>query len=110
MCIIILAFGICFINSGRQIQICHEIAEVESGEADAKNNVLKNAPHTAASLLVEEWDKPYSREKAAYPLDFVRDKKFWPSVARVDSAYGDRNLMCSCIPVTEFEQEEPSSV
>jgi glycine dehydrogenase len=91
------------------IEIRKEIAEVESGEADPKNNVLKNAPHTAASLLVEDWDKPYSREKAAYPLAFVRDKKFWPSVARVDSAYGDRNLMCSCIPVKEYEEEKSSA-
>ena len=92
------------------IQIRKEIAEVENGTADAQNNVLKNAPHTAKSLLVENWEKPYSREKAAYPLPYVRNNKFWPVVGRVDNAYGDRNLMCSCIPVEEFEEKEPASV
>lgn len=92
------------------IQIRKEIEEVGSGSADRKDNVLKNAPHTAAILLTDEWNRPYSREKAAFPLDYVRNSKFWPSVARVDSAYGDRNLMCSCIPVTDFEESEEQAV
>lgn len=92
------------------IQIRKEIEEVESGQADAENNVLKHAPHTAALLMSDSWDRPYSREKAAYPLDFVRNAKFWPSVARVDNAYGDRNLVCSCIPVSDFEDQEAQTV
>ncbi|MGK7389621.1 MAG: aminomethyl-transferring glycine dehydrogenase [Candidatus Cyclobacteriaceae bacterium M2_1C_046] len=92
------------------IQIRREIEEVENGTADAQNNVLKNAPHTAAILLTDEWNRPYSREKAAYPLGYIRYSKFWPSVARVDSAYGDRNLMCSCIPVSDFEEREEQAV
>ncbi len=87
------------------IEIRKEIAEVEEGTADRTNNVLKNAPHTATLALSSDWDKPYSREKAVYPLSFVRDNKFWPAVGRVDNAYGDRNLMCSCLPLDEYEDE-----
>ncbi len=78
------------------IQIRSEIREVEEGSADKENNVLKNAPHTVAVITADEWTKPYSRQKAAYPLPFVKGNKFWPSVSRVDNAYGDRNLVCSC--------------
>jgi glycine dehydrogenase len=85
------------------ISIRKEIEEVELGQAEKDNNVLKNAPHTAAMVIDSEWAYPYSREKAAYPLPFVRSNKFWPSVARVDNAYGDRNLVCTCIPVEEYE-------
>ncbi len=84
------------------IEIRNEIAEVESGKAPRENNVLKNAPHTAAIVTADEWDRPYSRTKAAYPLAFVREAKFWPSVSRVDNAYGDRNLVCSCLPIEEY--------
>jgi glycine dehydrogenase len=63
---------------------------------------LKNAPHTEYAVLSDNWDRPYSRKKAAYPLEFVRNNKFWPAVARVDNAYGDRNLVCSCLPVEEY--------
>ncbi len=84
------------------IAIREEIAQIESGQADKDNNVLKNAPHTAAMLTASEWSFPYSREKAAYPLPFVKKAKFWPSVRRVDSAYGDRNLYCVCAPVEEY--------
>ncbi|HZY80727.1 MAG TPA: aminomethyl-transferring glycine dehydrogenase [Cyclobacteriaceae bacterium] len=84
------------------IEIRKEIAEVENGTAPKDNNVLKNAPHTAAIIIADSWDRPYSREKAAYPLAFVRDAKFWPSVSRVDNAYGDRNLVCSCLPIEEY--------
>lgn len=88
------------------IAIRAEIQEVQEGIADKENNVLKNAPHTAALALADAWNFPYSREKAVYPLSFVKANKFWPTVRRIDSAYGDRNLMCSCIPVEEFAETE----
>lgn len=84
------------------IEIRKEIREVEDGRADKIQNVLKNAPHTAAVITATEWTLPYTREKAAYPLPFVREAKFWPSVSRVDNAYGDRNLVCSCLPIEEY--------
>src|SRR5436190_19404876 len=87
-------------------EIRNEISEVEEGAADKENNVLKNAPHTAAIITTDVWDKPYSRQKAAYPLAFVKEAKFWPSVSRIDNAYGDRNLVCSCLPMEEFEKAE----
>jgi glycine dehydrogenase len=86
------------------ISIRLEIQEVYDGNADKENNVLKNAPHTAALALAENWDLPYSREKAVFPLPYVKGNKFWPSVRRIDSAYGDRNLVCSCIPVEEYAE------
>jgi glycine dehydrogenase len=87
------------------IEIRNEIREVEEGKADKENNVLKHAPHTAMVVTADSWDRPYSRQKAAYPLPFVREAKFWPSVSRVDNAYGDRNLVCSCLPVEAFEEK-----
>ena len=87
------------------IAIRQEIAAVEDGRADQKNNVLKHAPHTAAVVLTEAWDRPYTREQAVYPLPYVREAKFWPSVSRIDSAYGDRNLICSCTPLEEYADE-----
>jgi glycine dehydrogenase len=84
------------------ISIREEIQEIENGTADKTDNVLKNAPHTATMALADEWNHAYSREKAVYPAEFVRGNKFWPAVRRVDSAYGDRNLMCSCIPVEDY--------
>jgi len=86
------------------ISIRSEIQEIYDDNADKENNVLKNAPHTAALALAENWDFPYSREKAVYPLSYVKGNKFWPSVRRIDSAYGDRNLVCSCIPVEEYAE------
>ncbi|MBL7850048.1 MAG: aminomethyl-transferring glycine dehydrogenase [Cyclobacteriaceae bacterium] len=86
------------------IQIRQEIREVEEGKADKVQNVLKNAPHTAAVITANEWTMPYSRQQAAYPLPYVREAKFWPSVSRVDNAYGDRNLVCSCLPIEEYAQ------
>ncbi len=86
------------------IQIRAEIEEVQQGIADKENNVLKNAPHTQNVALVENWELPYSREKAVFPLPEIKGNKFWPSVSRIDSAYGDRNLMCSCIPVEEYAE------
>ncbi|MBL3657047.1 aminomethyl-transferring glycine dehydrogenase [Fulvivirga sediminis] len=85
------------------IEIRKEIKEVEEGACDKDNNVLKNAPHTAALITADAWDKPYTREKAAFPLAYIRDAKFWPTVGRVDNAYGDRNLMCSCLPIEHYE-------
>ncbi|MEG0849074.1 aminomethyl-transferring glycine dehydrogenase [Flavobacterium plurextorum] len=76
--------------------------EIEAATADDKNNVLKNAPHTLAMLTTDNWDFPYTREKAAYPLEYIADNKFWPSVRRVDDAYGDRNLVCSCAPIEAY--------
>lgn len=87
------------------IEIRREIREVEEGKADATDNVLKNAPHTAAVITADAWTHPYSRQKAAYPLPFVRENKFWPSVSRVDNAYGDRNLVCSCLPIESYAKE-----
>jgi len=84
------------------IEIRNEVREVEEGKADKENNVLKNAPHTAAVITADAWTRPYSRQKAAYPLPYVKDAKFWPSVSRVDNAYGDRNLVCSCLPIEEY--------
>ena len=88
------------------IEIRNEIREVEEGKADKENNVLKHAPHTAAVITADVWNRPYSRQKAAYPLPYVKDAKFWPSVSRIDNAYGDRNLVCSCLPVEAFEKSE----
>jgi glycine dehydrogenase len=90
------------------IEIRKEIMEIEQGQAERENNVLKNAPHTAAVVTADDWNKPYSRQKAAFPLPFVKETKFWPAVSRVDNAYGDRNLMCSCLPIGEFSQEQDS--
>ncbi len=88
------------------IEIRNEIREVEEGKADQSNNVLKHAPHTAAVITADEWNRPYSRQKAAYPLPFVKEAKFWPAVSRVDNAYGDRNLVCSCLPIEEYAKSE----
>ena len=76
--------------------------EIVEATKDDSNNVLKNAPHTLAMLTADEWDFPYTREEAAFPLDFVSDNKFWPTVRRVDDAYGDRNLICSCNPIEDY--------
>lgn len=87
------------------ISIREEIREIEEGKADPNNNVLKNSPHTLQMLISDKWNFPYNREKAGYPLKWTRTNKFWPSVARVDNAYGDRNLVCSCVPVSEYAEE-----
>jgi glycine dehydrogenase len=86
------------------ISIHGEIEAVASGKADRQNNVLKNAPHTAPQVVSDKWDRPYSREQAAYPAPWTREYKFWPAVARIDSVYGDRNLMCSCPPMEAFAE------
>lgn len=91
------------------ISIRKEIKEIEEGKFDKADNVIKNAPHTCKLVVSDSWKKPYSREKAAYPLTWIRDNKFWPSVSRVDNAYGDRNLVCSCAPIEAY-MEEPVGV
>ncbi|KAK0865764.1 glycine decarboxylase subunit P [Friedmanniomyces endolithicus] len=85
------------------ISIRGEIAEVEKGEQPREGNVMKMAPHTVKDLLRGEWERSYSRERAAFPVGWLREKKFWPSVARVDDAYGDTNLFCSCAPVDTID-------
>lgn len=84
------------------ISIKKEIDEIANGDADEKDNVLKNAPHTQEIVISDDWNRPYSREKAAYPLDWVRGRKFFASVSRVDDAYGDRNLVCTCAPIESY--------
>ncbi len=84
------------------ISIREEIREIEEGKADRKDNVLKNSPHTMARVTANEWSHSYSRERAAFPAPWTRDFKFWPSVGRVESAYGDRNLVCSCPPTDAY--------
>jgi len=86
------------------INIREEIREIETGVADQAGNVLKNAPHTGLVVTADDWSYPYSRQKAAYPLRFVEESKFWPPVSRVDDAYGDRNLICSCLPLEAYEE------
>ncbi len=82
--------------------IREEIREIEEGRADRKVNLLKCAPHTASLLTRDAWDRPYSRERAAYPTTWVRERKFWPAVGRIDNAYGDRNLVCTCPPMSAY--------
>ena len=88
------------------ISIRKEIDEIISGKADKEDNVIKNAPHTAKSVITDEWKHSYSREKAVYPLKWVKDAKFWPSVARIDNAFGDRNLICACPPIESYAEAE----
>jgi glycine dehydrogenase len=87
------------------ISIRKEIQEIIDGKADKSNNVIKNAPHTAKLIVSDSYNKPYGREKAAFPLPWVRANKFWPSVGRVDNAFGDRNLVCSCAPIEAYMNE-----
>ncbi len=88
------------------LQIKNEIDEIANGTADKENNVLKNAPHTVGVITADEFAFPYSREKAAFPLDFVRKAKFWSTVGRVNNAYGDRNLICTCPPIESYQEME----
>jgi len=87
------------------IAIRQEIREIESGQADATDNVIKNAPHTSRAVITDTWTHAYSREKAVYPLKWVKENKFWPSVGKVDNAHGDRNLICSCPPIEQYAEE-----
>lgn len=86
------------------ISIRSEIEEIEAGHADRQNNVLKNAPHTADMVVSDAWNFPYPREKAAFPAPWTRLRKFWPSVGRINSVYGDRHLICSCPPVEAYAE------
>jgi len=92
------------------ISIRGEIEEVINGQVDRTDNVLKNAPHTAREVASDSWAHAYSREKAAYPADSLRLRKFWPSVARIDNPYGDRNLVCSCAPLENYAEATPVQV
>jgi glycine dehydrogenase len=83
--------------------IFEEIKEIITGEADKEDNVLKNAPHTAEILTADRWNHSYSREKAAFPLNWLRENKFWVPVSRIDDAYGDRNLFCTCEPLESYQ-------
>ncbi len=87
------------------LNIYDEILEIENGKLDKKDNVLKNAPHTQSIVISSEWNKLYSREQAAFPLYYVTLNKFWPAVARVNNTYGDRNLICTCEPVSSYAEE-----
>jgi glycine dehydrogenase len=86
------------------IAIRTEIAAVENGESDRSNNILKNAPHTAEIVTGDEWDRPYTRQAAAYPLPYIKVSKFWPSVGRVNESAGDRMLICSCPPIEAYAE------
>ena len=88
------------------ISIHTEMTAIANGAADKQNNVLKNAPHTTGQIAADKWDRPYSREQAAFPASWLRDYKFWPSVARIDNVYGDRNLFCSCVPLDDVGDPE----
>lgn len=89
------------------IAIRKEIDEIISGSADKLDNVLKNAPHTAKAVISDNWNRSYSREKAVYPLHWVRDNKFWPSVGRIDNVRGDKNLICACPPIESYADDAP---
>ena len=88
------------------LSIHEEIVAIEQGKADKTDNALKNAPHTQQVVTADEWKHAYSRNQAAFPLPYIRDNKFWPSVARVNNTYGDRNLICTCEPVSSYAGEE----
>ena len=88
------------------LSIRREIAAIESGEADKTDNVLKNSPHTANVITSDNWDHPYTRNQAAFPLPYVAERKFWPSVERVNDSHGDRSLICSCPPIEAYEHQD----
>jgi len=88
------------------IKIREEIKEIESGHADKENNLLKNAPHNADCIINKNWNYPYSPQEAAYPLDYLKEFKYWVPVRRVDNAFGDRNLVCSCPGVETYANAE----
>lgn len=88
------------------LSIKGEINAIITGDSDKENNPLKNAPHTSKVVIASEWNYPYSREKAAFPLSWLQNSKYWPTVGRADDAYGDRNLICSCAPIEEFMEEK----
>ena len=85
------------------ISIHAEMTAIENGSADAKNNLLKNAPHTADMIVSDNWNKPYTREQAAFPAKWLHEFKFWPHVGRVDNVFGDRNPVCSCVGMENYD-------
>jgi glycine dehydrogenase len=86
------------------IAIREEIRRIEEGTLDRQDNPLKRAPHTMAAVVSSDWSRPYTREEAAFPAPWTRERKFWPAVARVESAYGDRNLVCACPPTDAYAE------
>jgi glycine dehydrogenase len=88
------------------LSIRQEIRDIEEERMDKKNNPLKNAPHTQLTVVKNNWNKPYTREQAAFPMYFVTQNKFWPSVARVNNTHGDRNLICTCEPLESYMNAE----
>ena len=88
------------------IKIRGEIQEIIDGEADPSDNVLRNSPHTVLDLVSSDWEHPYSRLQAVFPLPYLRINKFWPPVSRIDNAYGDRNLVCTCLPTEAYAAAE----
>ena len=84
------------------ISIRKEIEAIENGEADADNNLLHNAPHTHRLLLEEDWQQPYSKREAFYPMKSIRDDKYWPPIGRIDNVYGDKHLACACPPIAQY--------
>jgi len=91
-----------FVDS--MVSIKNEILQIKNGDADKDDNVMKNAPHIAAEVTSDEWNHKYSRKKAAFPLDWIAENKFWPYVAKIDNGYGDRNLVACCVSVEEFNE------
>ena len=88
------------------ISIHAEIRAIESGDMDRAHNPLKNAPHTIHVLIASQWDRPYPRDLAAFPAPWTREHKFWPAVGRVDNVHGDRNLVCSCLPLEAYAEKK----
>ncbi len=84
--------------------IWKEIQEIKDGKADREDNVLHNAPHTVMVITANEWNHKYDRQKAAFPVKWIVENKFWPSVGRIDDGYGDRNLVCTCDPIEAYRQ------
>ncbi|MFH1000614.1 MAG: glycine dehydrogenase (aminomethyl-transferring), partial [Bacteroidota bacterium] len=83
--------------------IREEIRDIEEGKADKSNNIIKNSPHTASIIASDDWNYPYTRKMAAFPRPWSAEDKYWPSVGRIDDAYGDRNLFCTCAPIESYE-------
>ena len=88
------------------IAIHGEIQAIQSGKSDAENNALKHAPHTALQVTSDDWPHPYSRQEAAFPAKWVKSSKYWPPVSRIDNAHGDRNLICTCAAVEEYQDSQ----
>ncbi len=92
------------------IAIRSEIREIEEGSADRESNLLHGAPHTARIVASDVWDRPYNRERAAFPAPWVRARKFWPAVSRIDNTWGDRNLVCACDPIEVYDEQGLAAV